>query len=155
MKGSLDCFASFNSLGESLKTQVGSVKVIKSKSQWTYLSLKWVTVLKVSSICDVLRDQVPFVQFKKRENNYKGVLLLVVTLFHDCFWLLKNYTKGTKLRKASLLLCGDCFFSSFSKGKWWWNSHQSDQAKRRKFLFAKEGSLSLTFILSRFSATAA
>ena len=24
--------------------------------------------------CDVLRDLVPFVQFKKRENTYRGVL---------------------------------------------------------------------------------
>ena len=28
-------------------------------------------------LCDALRDLVLFVQFKKRENNYGGVLLLV------------------------------------------------------------------------------
>ena len=27
--------------------------------------------------CDALRDLVPFVQFKKRENTHEGVLLLV------------------------------------------------------------------------------
>ena len=30
-----------------------------------------------SSKCDVLRDLVPFVQVKKRENSHRGVLLLV------------------------------------------------------------------------------
>ena len=28
-------------------------------------------------ICDVLRDLVPFVQFKKRENTHGGLLLLL------------------------------------------------------------------------------
>ena len=29
------------------------------------------------SICNVLRDLVPFVQFKKRENTHVGVLILL------------------------------------------------------------------------------
>ena len=31
----------------------------------------------LSNICDALRVLVPFVQLKKRENTYGGVLLLV------------------------------------------------------------------------------
>ena len=35
-----------------------------------FLAHEWI-------MCDALRDLVPFVQFKKRENTYGGVLLLV------------------------------------------------------------------------------
>ena len=34
-------------------------------------------VLEFVNICDVMRNLVPFVQFKKRENSHGGVLLLV------------------------------------------------------------------------------
>ena len=34
-------------------------------------------VLEFVNICDVMRNLVPFVQFKKRENSQGGVLLLV------------------------------------------------------------------------------
>ena len=30
-----------------------------------------------TSVCDVLRDFAPFIQFKKRENTHGGLLLLV------------------------------------------------------------------------------
>ena len=38
--------------------------------------------------CDAFRDLVPFVQFKKREKNTHGgvlLFLLKVTFFHGCF----------------------------------------------------------------------
>ena len=61
----------------------------------------------------VLRDLVPFVQFKKREKHlwrsvtFKKVAsfqpesLLKVTLFHVCFSRFLNCTNGTKSRNAS------------------------------------------------------
>ena len=39
-------------------------------------------------ICDVLRNLVPLVQFKKRENTHGGVLLLVKLQAFSCYWLL-------------------------------------------------------------------
>ena len=59
------------------------------------------------NIWDALRDLVPFVQFKKRENHawrsvtFKPVTFLKVTLLYGCFLRLLNYTNGTKSRKAS------------------------------------------------------
>ena len=52
--------------------------------------------------CDVLRDLVPFVQFKKREKHpWRSVTfgLLKVTLLHECFSRFKICTNSTKLRK--------------------------------------------------------
>ena len=39
-------------------------------------------------ICDVLRNLVPRVQFKKRENTHGGVLLSVKLQAFSCYWLL-------------------------------------------------------------------
>ena len=39
-------------------------------------------------ICDVLRNLVPLVQFKKRENTHGGVLLSVKLQAFSCYWLL-------------------------------------------------------------------
>ena len=59
--------------------------------------------------CDVLRDLVPFVQFKKRENTHGRVLILVklqastllkLTLLQGCFSCFLNCTNDTKLRNA-------------------------------------------------------
>ena len=55
------------------------------------------------SICNTLRDLVPFVRFKKRENIHGVVLLLVllkVALLHRCFLRFLNSTNGAKSRKA-------------------------------------------------------
>ena len=56
-------------------------------------------------ICDVLRDLVPFAQFKNMKNTHGGVLLLVKlqakTLLHGSFSRFLNCTNGTKLRKTS------------------------------------------------------
>ena len=41
------------------------------------------------AVCDVLRDLVPFVQFKKRENTQGGALLLVKLHAEVC-----NFTKS-------------------------------------------------------------
>ena len=35
-------------------------------------------------LCDALRDLVPFVQFKKRENTHGGVLILVKLQVQPC-----------------------------------------------------------------------
>ena len=65
---------------------------------------------------DVLRDLLPFVQFKKRKNIHGGILLLEnlqveackpatllkVTFLHGCI-LRYSCTNGTKLRKASYI----------------------------------------------------
>ena len=56
--------------------------------------------------CDVLRNLVPFVQFKKREKHpWRGVtfskVALKVTLLHGCFSRFLNCTNGTKSRNAS------------------------------------------------------
>ena len=58
-------------------------------------------------LCDVLRDLVPFVQFKKREEHpWRSVTfskvagLLKVTLLHGCFSRLLNCVNGTKSRHA-------------------------------------------------------
>ena len=41
------------------------------------------------TVCDVLRDLIPFVQFKKRENTHGGALLLVKLHAEVC-----NFTKS-------------------------------------------------------------
>ena len=55
-------------------------------------------------ICDVLRDLVPFVQFKKREKHswtsVEPATLLKLTLLHGCFLRFLNCTNGTKSRNA-------------------------------------------------------
>ena len=66
---------------------------------------------EIETIClsdDVLRDLVPFAQFKKREKHpwsatfsKLGGFSLNVTLIHGCFWSFLNCTNGTKSRKAS------------------------------------------------------
>ena len=57
-------------------------------------------------ICNALCDLVPFVQFKKRKNTHRGVLLhpatlLKVSLLHGCFSRFLNCTNGTKSSKLS------------------------------------------------------
>ena len=47
--------------------------------------------------CDVLRDLVPFVQFKNVKNTHDGVLLKE-TLIPGCFSRFLNYANGTKSR---------------------------------------------------------
>ena len=44
-------------------------------------------ILQIPYICDVLRDLVPFVQFKRRENTHGEVLLLVKLQFDNFRWL--------------------------------------------------------------------
>ena len=55
-------------------------------------------LLIFGSICDVLRDLVPFEQFKKRENTHGGVLFLAklqtISKYAKC-------TNGNKWRNAS------------------------------------------------------
>ena len=56
--------------------------------------------------CEALCHLVPFVQFKKRENTHRGVLLLVklqaeVLVDIGCFSRFLNCTNGTKWLKAS------------------------------------------------------
>ena len=59
---------------------------------------------------DVLRNLVPFVQFKKREKhswrsvNFSKVAGLKLTLVHDCFSRCLNCTSGTNSRNASQVL---------------------------------------------------
>ena len=78
------------------------------------------------SLCDALRDLVPFIQFKKREKHpwrsvtfskvacrLKRATLLKVTLLYSCFACFLNCTDVTKSRKAfhvwrndfSLIVC--------------------------------------------------
>ena len=54
-------------------------------------------------MCDVLRDLVSFVQFKKREKHpWRSVTFrLKVTLIHGCFSRFLNCTNGTKSLNAS------------------------------------------------------
>ena len=59
-------------------------------------------------ICDVLRDLVPFVQFKKREKHpWKSVIfsevagLLKITFLHWCFSHVLNCANGIKSLKTS------------------------------------------------------
>ena len=59
--------------------------------------------------CDVLRNLVPFVQFKKREKHpWRGVtfskVALKVTLLHGCFSRFLNCTNGTKSHNASQMI---------------------------------------------------
>ena len=65
----------------------------------------------ILNICEALRDLVPSVQFRKRENTHGGVLLLVlkVTLLLGCFSRFLDSANGTRLRNASQILH---FFSS-------------------------------------------
>ena len=62
--------------------------------------------------CFTLGDLVPYVQFKIRENNHGGVLLLLklqaavcdllkALLLHGCFSRFLDCTNGTKSRNAS------------------------------------------------------
>ena len=59
---------------------------------------------------DVLRNLVPFVQFKKREKhswrsvNFSKVARLKLTLLHGCFSRYLNCTSGTNSRNASQVL---------------------------------------------------
>ena len=63
-------------------------------------------------MCDVLRNLVPFVQFKNVKNTFGGMLLVVklqafslnVTLFNGWFSTFLNFTNGTKSRDASIKL---------------------------------------------------
>ena len=65
--------------------------------------------VRISAICDALRNLVSFVQFKKQTNKKKWrsvtfskpTTLLKVTLLHGCFSYFLNCTNGTKSRKAS------------------------------------------------------
>ena len=52
--------------------------------------------------CDVLRDLVPFLQFKKCEKHHGGVLPKA-TLLHGCFSRFLNCKNGTKLRESDLV----------------------------------------------------
>ena len=53
-------------------------------------------------ICDVLRDLIHYVQFKKREKHpWKSATFLKVTLPHGFFSRFLNSTNGTKLRNLS------------------------------------------------------
>ena len=73
----------------------------------------WFTGSK-ETICDALRDLVPFVQFKKREKHLlrsvnfssrlKPATLLKLTLVHGCFSRFSNCTDGTKSRNAPHIL---------------------------------------------------
>ena len=63
-------------------------------------------ILRNFSICDALRDLVPFVQFKNVKSTHGGALILIklqalnLTLLHGCFLRLLNCTNGTKSRNA-------------------------------------------------------
>ena len=60
-----------------------------------------------NTICDALRNLVPFVQFKKRKKhpwrsvNFSKVAGLKLTLLHGCFLRFLNCTNGTKSHNAS------------------------------------------------------
>ena len=66
------------------------------------------------SICNALRDLVPFVQSKTSENTHRGVILLVKLLAEVCDltksntppWVFTflNFTNGTNLRDPSHLV---------------------------------------------------
>ena len=56
--------------------------------------------------CDVLRDLISLVQFKKREKTQGGVLLLVKLLLHGCLSRFLNCANGTKLHNASQMIDG-------------------------------------------------
>ena len=83
-------------------------KILNCFTTWTklsatvfiFLSNKDVKYPKVV-ICDVLRDLVPFVQFKKREKHpWRSVTLLKLTFLHGCFSRFLNCTNGNKSRNA-------------------------------------------------------
>ena len=69
--------------------------------------------MKPHNICDVLRDLVAFVQFKKREKHpwrivncskvagLKPATLLQLALLHGCFSCFLNCTNSNKSRNAS------------------------------------------------------
>ena len=78
-----------------LKKKSKNVAGLPSKRFWKLLS-------------DVLRDLVPFVQFKKHEKHpwrsvtySQSATLLNKTLLYGCFLRFLNCTNGTKLRNAS------------------------------------------------------
>ena len=62
-----------------------------------------VVIQYANIICHVLRDLVPFMQFKKRENHpwKKDCKFTKKTLLHGCFSRFLNCTSGTKLRNDS------------------------------------------------------
>ena len=75
----------------------------------------WVLVFKKSNICDILRDLIPFVRFKKHKHSWRNVTfskvagfqpatLLKVTLFHGCFSRFLNCTIDTKSCNASHIM---------------------------------------------------
>ena len=68
---------------------------VQARTLFTQLLRTASSVLTHSkAICDVLRDLVPFAQFKKRENTHGGVLLLVklqVFSFMDFLTFFKLY----------------------------------------------------------------
>ena len=88
----------------------------KSSCLWSHsknIFWEWfVAFNELSTICDVLRDLVPFVQSKKREKHpwrnvtfrLKPVTLLKVTLLHGCVSCFLNCKNGAKSRDASHLL---------------------------------------------------
>ena len=52
-------------------------------------------------MCSTLRDLVPFVQFKKREEHpRRSVNFTNLALLHGCFSRFLNCTNGTKSRNA-------------------------------------------------------
>ena len=59
-------------------------------------------IYRTRTICEALRDLVPFVQFKKREKPWRSVIFSEVAGFSKCTNLIRlwiNCTNGTKSRK--------------------------------------------------------
>ena len=76
----------------------------KNEKNISYCTNAICKILKVSYICDVLRDLLPFLRFKKREKHSRGVklqALLKVRLLHGCFSRFLNCKNGIKLRNTS------------------------------------------------------
>ena len=69
--------------------QVNAGWVIIDVWQGPKYSPSFVLVLLIVTIFDALHDLVPFVQFKKREKNYGGGILLVKLQAKAC-----NFTKS-------------------------------------------------------------
>ena len=75
-----------------------------------YMFKFWIKNSGLSLICDVLRDLVPFAQFKKRQkHSYRSAMKLQasacnfskVLILHGSFSRFLNSTNGIKLHKAS------------------------------------------------------
>ena len=66
-------------------------------------------MIQFGTICDVLRDLVPFIQFIKREKHpwrsvtFSKVTGLKITLLYECSSRILNCTNGIKLRNASYM----------------------------------------------------